>query len=112
MRATFLELPPFERYRNLYLDDAAYTELQQVLMLNPLAGSLIQGTGGLRKLRWLDSRRGKGKSGGLRVIYFYWNGHDQFWLFTLYDKDEQPDLSNDQRAYLRKMVKDELEARR
>ena len=111
MKALFVELPSFERYRALYLDDVAYGELQNALMANPWAGDLISGTGGLRKLRWLDNRRGKGKRGGMRVIYFFWNGHDQFWLFTLYDKDEMNDLSSEQRAQLKQMIKAELEAR-
>ena len=57
-------------------------------MLNPEAGDVIPGTGGLRKLRFADERRGKGKRGGLRVIYYWWDPGSQFWLFTIYDKDE------------------------
>ena len=58
-------------------------------MLNPEAGSLISGDRpGLRKLRFADERRGKGKRGGLRVIYYWWDTGPQFWLFTIYDKDE------------------------
>jgi hypothetical protein len=68
--------------------------------------------GGLRKLRFADARRGKGKRGGLRVIYFGWAAGLQFWLFTVYDKDEQDDLSPQQRKALRTMLKAELEARR
>ncbi len=73
MKAVFVELPPFERYRAEYLDDEAFLRLQRLLMLNPEAGALISGAGGLRKLRFADERRGKGKRGGLRVIY-YWVG--------------------------------------
>jgi hypothetical protein len=64
VKAVFVELPPFERYRADYLDDDAFLRLQQLLMLNPAAGALIPGTGGLRKLRYSDERRGKGKRGG------------------------------------------------
>jgi hypothetical protein len=70
MRATFKELPSFERHRAEYFDDSAYLELQRVLLANPEAGDLIKDTGGLRKLRRPDPRRGKGTRGGLRVIYF------------------------------------------
>ena len=52
-------------------------------MKNPEAGDVIQGAGGLRKMRFADSRRGKGKRGGLRVIYYWWSGGMQFWLYTL-----------------------------
>jgi hypothetical protein len=67
--AVFVELPAFERYRADYLDDLAFGELQLALMGNPEAGQVIEGTGGLRKMRFADKRRGKGKRGGLRVIY-------------------------------------------
>ena len=59
MKAVFVELPPFERFRANYLDDDAYIRLQRLLMINPEAGALISGTGGLRKLRFADERRGK-----------------------------------------------------
>ena len=72
---------------------------------------MIEGTGGLRKLRQADRRRGKGKRGGLRVIYYWWQTRRQFWLFTLYDKDEMDDLSADERKALKSMLKRELEAR-
>lgn len=69
-------------------------------------------TGGLRKLRFADARRGKGKRGGLRVIYYWWDAGLQFWLFTLYDKDEMADLTPQQRKLLKGMIKAELDARR
>ena len=81
-------------------------------MQNPEAGDVIEGAGGLRKLRYGDSRRGKGKRGGLRVIYYWWDGGLQFWLFTLYDKDEAVDLSAREKLALRAMLKVELELRR
>ncbi len=112
MKAVFVELPAFERLRADYLDDAAFGRLQDALMKNPEAGDVIQGTGGLRKVRFADSRRGKGKRGGLRVIYYWWGGGMQFWLYTLYDKDEMADLTAQQRSALRAMLKAELEARR
>jgi hypothetical protein len=81
-------------------------------MNNPEAGDLIPDTGGLRKLRFRDTRRGKGKRGGLRVIYYWWHTGYQFWLFTLYDKDEMADLTPKQRLVLKSMVKTELAFRR
>jgi hypothetical protein len=53
-------------------------------MGNPEAGDMIEGTGGLRKMRFRHPRRAKGKRGGLRVIYYYWTGGPEFWLFTLF----------------------------
>jgi hypothetical protein len=111
MKAMFVELPPFARLRADYLDDEGLRTLQGALMENPEAGDVIEGTGGLRKLRRADPRRGKGKRGGLRVIYYWWDGKRQFWLFTLYDKDEMDDLSAKEKKLLRDMLKRELEAR-
>jgi len=112
MKAVFIELPAFERHRDEYLDDDGFSHLQIALMANPEAGDLIEGTGGLRKLRFGDARRGKGRRGGLRVIYYYWTGGPEFWLFTLYDKDEMSDLTPKQRAVLKERVKGELKMRR
>ena len=111
MKAVFIELPAFERYRADYLDDENFRGLQDSLMKNPEAGDVIEGTGCLRKVRHADPRRGKGKRGGLRVIYYWWDGKNQFWLFTLYDKHELDDLSPKQKAALKTMLKAELEAR-
>jgi mRNA-degrading endonuclease RelE of RelBE toxin-antitoxin system len=111
MQATFVELPPFERVRRDYLDDEAYRQLQQELMADPEKGDVIEGTGGLRKLRQPDPRRGKGKRGGLRVIYYWWTGGDQFWMFTVYDKDQADDLTPAQRKVLKQLLKNELERR-
>jgi hypothetical protein len=72
MKALFIELPPFERYRQDYLTDDEYQNLQNFLLLTPKAGNVIAGTGGLRKLRFGDPKRGKGKRGGLRVIYYWY----------------------------------------
>ena len=112
MKAVFVELPAFARYRADYLDEEGFRRLQTVMMMNPEAGNVLEGTGGLRKLRYGDPRRGKGKRGGLRVIYYWWNSGRQFWLLTLFDKDEMADLSQDEKKALKSMLKADLEARR
>ena len=111
MDALFVELPPFERYRTEYLDDEAFRALQLLLLRNPEAGDVIQGTGGLRKMRFADERRQKGKRGGIRIIYYWWTGHAQFWLFTLYGKDVQDDLNTTQKKALKRLLDAELQAR-
>ena len=111
MQAVFVELPAFSRHRSDYLKDDEFRGLQEALMEAPEAGDLIEGTGGLRKLRHGDTRRNKGKRGGLRVIYYWWGGGLQFWLFTLYDKDEMEDLTPKEKKTLKSMLKAELEAR-
>jgi hypothetical protein len=111
MKALFVELPSFSRYRGDYLTDEGFRAMQNALMENLQAGDVIEGTGGLRKLRHADARRGKGTRGGLRVIYFWWEAGRQLWLFTLYDKDEMTDLSAKDKKALKDMLKRELEAR-
>lgn len=111
MQATFIELSPFERHRRDYPGDDEYRLFQQMLLMQPDAGDVIAGTGGLRKVRFGDPRRGKGRRGGLRVIHYCWTGGAQFWLFTLYDKDELDDLDPRQRLQLAGLLRAELKAR-
>jgi hypothetical protein len=107
----FYELPAFEKMRERYLNDDAFKALQNELLVNPEAGTVIAGTGGLRKVRFADETRGKGKRGGLRVIYFYKTVDDQIWLFTLYDKDEASDLTAEQRKVLKLRLEQQIKAR-
>jgi len=112
MKALFVELPAFERNRSAYLTDEALRGLQNAMLKNPEAGDVITGTVGLRKVRHGDATRGKGKRGGLRIIYYWWEPKRQFWLFTLYDKDELDDLSPKEKAVLKTLLKQELEERK
>jgi hypothetical protein len=73
----FLKAPAFTRYVSGYLTDDEYRELQNRLAAAPDHGDVIPGTGGFRKLRWADPRRGKGRRGGLRVIYYYFPGDNK-----------------------------------
>ena len=86
----FIESTVFDRLRSQYLDDDEYAELQQFMMLNPEAGALVRGSGGVRKLRW--RRAGAGKRGGLRLIYFVRYQPNEFWMLTLYSKTEQENV--------------------
>ncbi|MCL2892356.1 MULTISPECIES: type II toxin-antitoxin system RelE/ParE family toxin [Brenneria] len=104
MEAIFVELPFFERHRAEYLSDDEYRDFQQMLLAYPQCGDVIQHTGGLRKVRFGDNRRGKGKRGGIRVIYYWWIEKSHFLLFTVYGKNEQDDLSKQQREILRHML--------
>ncbi len=103
----FIEAPAFTRFLGRYLTDELYKDLQAFLMLNPDAGDIMQGTGGFRKLRWSDGRRGKGKRGGLRVIYFNFENDKQIWLMTIYDKSEADDLTATQKKALKEVLETE-----
>jgi hypothetical protein len=108
MKATFIELSSFLARRPDYLTDDEFREFQNVLMKSPTAGNVIAGTGGLRKIRIADPRRGKGKRGGLRTIYYWQDDEATFWLFMIYDKDEMEDLSKDEKKALKQLLKEAL----
>ncbi|HEX3584482.1 MAG TPA: toxin [Candidatus Angelobacter sp.] len=107
----FFEAPPFTRYLRDYLADEEYRSLQHLLAQNPELGNMMPGTGGFRKLRWADQRRGKGRRGGLRIIYYYFSREQQIWLMTLYGKNEADDLTAAEKSALRDSIADELKAR-
>ena len=73
------------------------------LAAHPVAGAIMEGTGGVRKLRW--KRENKGKSGGVRVVYYYHNDKIPLFLLTVFGKSEKANLSKEERNNLRKLVK-------
>lgn len=107
----FFEAPAFTRHVSSYLADDRYRELQHRLAAEPELGDVIPGTGGFRKLRWPDLRRGKGSRGGLRIIYYYFQGGQQIWFMTLYGKDEASDLTQKEKQALKSAIEAELKAR-
>ncbi len=107
----FFEAPAFTRHLLDYLDDEQYRALQMEFLRNPEAGDLMPGTGGFRKMRWADPRRGKGRRGGLRVIYYYFDGDQQIWLMTIYGKNEAADLTAAEKKALRAAIEDETKMR-
>lgn len=111
MRAIFLETRAFTAALPEYLSDDEYRRLQLFILTNPEAGEVMQGTGGFRKMRWADSRRGKGKRGGLRVIYYWFSRDGQIWMFAIYGKDEMEDLSPDEKKALKQAIEAESKAR-
>src|SRR5216683_7349227 len=99
----FIEAPAFTRHLADYLIDDDYRELQAKLGASPELGDLMPGTGGFRKLRWADARRGKGRRGGLRIIYYH------FKLSTI--KNEASELTAKEKKALRASIENELAAR-
>jgi mRNA-degrading endonuclease RelE of RelBE toxin-antitoxin system len=102
----FIETQVFTKAVRDLLSDDAYKSLQEALLMRPEAGDLIPGGGGLRKIRWRVA--GKGKRGGLRVIY-YWNvPEDTFYMLAVYKKSEKEDLTISQLKVLRSLVEEWL----
>ena len=100
--AVFFETCVFTRRVTKLLPDHEYAELQRTLVADPNAGDVIPGSGGLRKIRW--AAQGRGKRGGVRVIYFHVISRDQFYMLLIYGKNEQDDLSPDQLRVLKRAV--------
>jgi len=95
----FIETPIFTDDLLSLLSDDEYAEFQKYLADNPMAGDVIQQTGGLRKIRWAAG--GKGKRGGVRVIYYHVTVDSQIRLLLIYKKGVQDDLTDEQKKVLR-----------
>jgi hypothetical protein len=102
----FVETPIFARQVQDLLSEELYRELQEDLRKHPDAGSKIKGSGGLRKLRW--GIEGQGKSGGVRIIYYWVVTQDRIFMVHMYPKSKQDDLSSEQLKALKKTVEKEL----
>ena len=100
-----IETSVFTRQLRALLPDEEYRKLQAALVGKPTLGPLIRGSGGLRKLRW--ALPGRGKRGGVRVIYFWQARQDQLLMLLMYPKSERDDLSPSQLKLLRKLVEEE-----
>ncbi len=102
----FVETPVFTRALRDALSDDDYRALQWSLVLRPAQGTLIRGTRGLRKLRWRTG--GRGKRGGVRVIYYWDTPAETIYMLFIYAKAEQDDLTPEQLKNLSKVVREEL----
>ena len=100
---TVIETPEFLSATRKLLDDDERAALVDYLAHNPMAGDLIQGAGGVRKLRW--GLEGRGKRGGARVIYFYHSAGLPLFALTAYAKNVRADLSQTDRNEFRRLTK-------
>jgi hypothetical protein len=103
----FIETSVFTRRIADALSDDDYRVLQEALLRRPAQGDLIEGTGGVRKLRWREA--GRGKRGGLRLIYYWHADRELFLMLFLYRKSEQKDLTADQKRILANVVQQEIQ---
>ena len=99
---TIVELPEFRKKSDKLLTDSERESVINYLAAHPASGDIIQGTGGIRKLRW--SARGKGKSGGVRIIYYFHNELIPLFLLSLFGKDEKANLTKAERNNLAKLT--------
>jgi len=102
---TFVETKLFTQLVGQYLSDDEYLELQLSLVANPEAGDLVRSSGGLRKLRWRVA--GRGKRGGIRVIYYLRSQQGQMWMLTLYAKNEEENIP----GHILKRIKEEIDGK-
>lgn len=98
----FIETSAFTKRVMGYLTADEYLGLQMFLLERPDAGQVVQGTGGVRKLRW--AMTGRGKSGGLRVIYYWRVSKDEIWLLAMYSKNERENIS----SHILKQIAEEI----
>ena len=97
-----VETTVFTRLIGQLMNDDHYRQLQERLIENPESGDLVQGSGGLRKIRW--KLAGRGKRGGVRVIYYWAVSADEIRMLYVYAKSDQEDLTKDQLKLLRQVV--------
>ena len=98
----FIETSLFTRLIYDYLNEDEYRDLQVYLLYYPEKGNLVPGSGGVRKLRW--AQKGKGKRGGIRVIYYWQVNENEIWLLTVYGKNERTNIP----AHILKQIAEEI----
>jgi hypothetical protein len=110
MRKTFIESGEFTEWVTSHLTDEDLAAMQRELMVDPEKGDVMPGCGGLRKMRFADPKRGKGKRGGVRVIYLHVAEADVIFLMDILGKGEQEDLTAEQRKILKGLADDSKRA--
>ena len=99
----FIEASIFTKLISKYLSDDEYRALQWFLMTIPDAGDIVRGSGGARKIRW--KQKGRGKRGGVRIIYYWKKTADEIWLLTIYSKSEKATIP----SHILKNIAEEIE---
>ncbi|HIZ72304.1 MAG TPA: type II toxin-antitoxin system RelE/ParE family toxin [Candidatus Gallimonas intestinavium] len=103
MKRSFIELPIFKsRWESLDLNEEDLLRLQIELLADPKVGNVMQGTGGVRKMRFAFEHRGK--SGGVRVIYVDFEVYEKIYLLTAYTKNEKENLTKKERSEIKQLI--------
>ncbi len=100
----FIETPTFTRQITALLSDDEYAGLQALLAIDPERGDVVRGGGGIRKVRY--ALPGRGKSGGIRAIYYWARGDGHILMLVAYPKSRKDSLTAAETAILRKLVKE------
>lgn len=106
MMMIIIETRIFTKLIEDYFSDDEYRKLQEYLALFPDAGDVMRGSGGLRKLRW--RQKGRGKRGGVRIIYYWITAEGKILMLYLYSKNIKDDLSNSELKLIKKIVDEEF----
>lgn len=99
-----IETPTFTRMITFLLSDEDYRILQHTLASNPEAGDIVPGGGGIRKIRF--ALPGKGKRGGVRIIYYWQKSKDSIYMLIAYIKSKKSNLTTEETAILKRLVKE------
>jgi mRNA-degrading endonuclease RelE of RelBE toxin-antitoxin system len=105
---TVVETPEFIKQAKSCMDKQAKDEFISYIAQNPFSGDLISGTGGARKIRW-QNEASKGKRGGVRIIYYFYDKKIPIFLFTAYGKSQKANLSQSEKSALGKIIKQVVE---
>lgn len=100
---SFIETKLFSRLRERYLPDDEYAKVQEALIENPECGAVVPGSGGVRKLRW--SQPGRGKRGGIRIVYYAKSREGLIFMLTVYAKNEEESIP----AHILRKIREEVD---
>jgi hypothetical protein len=104
---SFVQLPTFTTaWKSMKLNDADLQSLEALLLKNPQAGDVMQGTGGLRKIRFAPPSMHTGKSGATRVVYVFLQEGPAIYLFTIFRKSSRANLTAGEKSFYRTVVAD------
>ena len=98
----FAEISAFTKTIFECLSSEEFRDLQNQLIRKPKSGKVIRGTGGARKIRY--AQKGRGKRGGIRVIYYYSETIEKIWFLAVYEKSKKSDLTSDDEKYLKYII--------
>ena len=104
MKRTFVESKVFQEFVDSIGNAEFVSEIQSLILGNPQDGKVVQGTGGIRKMRVSDEKRGKGKRGGYRVLYLDLPEREKTYLLYAYTKGEKEDITGDEKKVMKELV--------